>query len=313
MNILITGGAGYVGTELTYELAKDDRVKQIIIYDNLSRENYNLFLDTKYPQGKIKFVKGELLDTRKIKKLLDNIDTVVHLAAKVSTPLGSGELHIFEQVNHWGTAELVYAIEESNVSRFIYLSSNSIYGASEEPISIDTMPNPKTFYGSTKLRGEAHVQRLFSKMPAYILRCANVFGYSPSARFDSVMNRFMFEANFVGKIKIEGNGEQHRSFIHINKVVNVLHNIIFAENFQPDIYNLVGKNLTINEVAALIQQLYPALEMIYVNQHIDMRKLRMKHDARIRQLITMTPQSIEEDLVQFKDKFAFSSFDESAN
>ncbi len=80
--------------------------------------------------------------------MLQDIDVVYHLAAKVSTPLATENSHLFEQINHWGTAELVYAVEESPVSKFVYLSTTSVYGASEQMISVDTPPDPKTFYGA---------------------------------------------------------------------------------------------------------------------------------------------------------------------
>ncbi len=126
MNILITGGAGYIGTELTYELTKNSEVEQIIIYDNLSRGNINLFIGSHKLNNKIKFVQGDILDTRLLKQTLEGIDVIYHLAAKVTTPFADQNAHLFEQVNHWGTAELVYAVEESDVKKFIYTSSASV-------------------------------------------------------------------------------------------------------------------------------------------------------------------------------------------
>ena len=74
MRILITGGAGYIGTELAYELEKNLAVSEIVIYDNLSRGNYNLFIGVnKFASGKMRFVKGDLLDTRKLKKELKEL------------------------------------------------------------------------------------------------------------------------------------------------------------------------------------------------------------------------------------------------
>ena len=308
MKILITGGAGYVGNELTYFLLKNPEVEQIVIYDNLSRKNYNLFLDNTFPKGKVKFVKGELLDTRKTRKILEDIDVVYHLAAKVSTPLANEDSHMFEQINHWGTAELVYAVEESSVSKFVYLSSTSIYGATKEIIDINSFPNPKTFYGSSKLRSEAHVERLGEKIPSYILRCGNIYGYSPSVRFDAVINRFMFEANFLGRIQISGDGKQKRAFVHVDMVVNILCNLL-QQDFPVGTYNLVGENISIIEVANLIKEIYPNLEIIFINQHLKMREIQVKTDERLDKLITCPEKTMKEQLSSFKDKFAFSSYD----
>lgn len=307
MRILITGGAGYIGNELVFELLKDPSVEKIVIYDNLSRRNFNLFLDHRYEPRKVTFIMGELLDSRNLRKVLQDIDVVYHLAAKVSTPLASEHSHLFEQINHWGTAELVYAVEESNVKRFVYLSTTSVYGASEEMISANTPPDPRTFYGSSKLRGEAHVERLFGKMDAWVIRCGNVYGYSPSMRFDAVVNRFMFEANFIGRIQITGNGKQQRAFIHVDKVVNVLGNLLRFD-FPSGIYNLSEHNVSIESIAGLIKDIFPGLDMIFVNQHLVMREIKVEPDLRIQELHTMEPISMKEELIRLKDKFSFSSF-----
>lgn len=310
MNVLITGGAGYIGNELTYRLLQNPAVDKIYIYDNLSRKNYNLFLDSQYPQGKVKFIYGEILDSRKLKQIIKNTDVIFHLAAKVTTPFANDDPHLFEQVNHWGTAEMVYAIEETDCSlkKFIYTSSNSIYGSYEEEVDINTIPNPKTFYGTSKLRGEAHVQRLFDKMPTYILRCGNIYGYSPSLRFDAVINRFMFEANFLGRISISGDGKQHRSFIHIDKVSNVLNNLV-TRDFPSGIYNLSDLNISVLEIVNVLKEIYPQLETIFINQHLSLREIRVKPDERLKVISTFIEKSFKDELIEFKERFSFSSFD----
>jgi UDP-glucose 4-epimerase len=306
MKVLITGGAGYIGNELVFELLKDPAVEEIIVYDNLSRRNFNLFLDTRYEPIKVRFIHGELLDSRKLRQELQNIDVVYHLAAKVSTPLATENSHLFEQINHWGTAELVYAVEESPVKKFVYLSTTSVYGASEEMVSIDTPPDPKTFYGSSKLRGEGHVERLFEKMDAWIIRSGNVYGYSPSVRFDAVINRFMFEANFIERIQITGNGKQQRAFVHVDKLVNMLAGLLHNP-LQSGIYNFSEHNLSIEYIANVIKEIYPSLDMIFVNQHLVMREIKVLPDERIMPLMTLPPVLFREELERFKDKFSFSS------
>ena len=133
MNVLITGGAGYIGTKLVYTLEKESSINSIVVYDNFSRDNYNLFLGrSKLNSKKISLVKGSILDSRKLKIEIDKADVVYHLAAKVTTPFVDHNPQEFDQTNNWGTAELTHLIENSKVSKFIYVSSVSVYGASEK-------------------------------------------------------------------------------------------------------------------------------------------------------------------------------------
>ena len=129
MKVLITGGAGYVGTELIRDLCLEDAVEQIIVYDNFS-QTYGLMLQGQIKNSeKIKVVTGDILDNRKLKSVLSSVDSVIHLAAIVSTPYATENHHEHDQVNNWGTAGLIYAIEEaSHIKKFIYLSSTSVYG-----------------------------------------------------------------------------------------------------------------------------------------------------------------------------------------
>jgi len=174
MNILITGGAGYIGTELVYTLGEMNEVESITVYDNLSRGNYNLFIGHKVASPKVKFVQGEILDSRKLRNVLKNIDIVFHLAAKVTTPFANTDGHIYEQTNHWGTAELTYALEESNVKQLVFLSSTGIYGNTTTPVNEGSLPQPDSFYSISKLRAERHVTRLSEKIKTIIADSINI-------------------------------------------------------------------------------------------------------------------------------------------
>jgi UDP-glucose 4-epimerase len=306
MKVLVTGGAGYIGTELTSALIARPDVEQVIVYDNLSRPNHNFFLGLRLKNHpKITFVKGELLDSRALKKVLKDVDVVYHLAAKVTTPFANDDAHAYEQVNHWGTAELVYAVEESQVKRFIYASSTGVYGSSNIPAHEDKPPDPKTFYAVSKLRGEEHVRRLIGKIDTYIMRCGNVYGYSKSMRFDAVINKFIFEANFNKLITIQGDGKQSRTFIHIDMVAKALSNLLTAD-LPSDLYNIVDKNLTVLDILDVLKELIPDLEFIFINQHLRLHELNVK----VNPLITDTLQirnnrSLKEELTDFMTKFSF--------
>ena len=120
MRILITGGAGYIGYSLVKQLLEDvDQLHSIVIYDNLSRRNYSFFTEAKFDHKPVKLIQGDILDGRMLEQALEGIDCVVHLAAKVTTPFADSDAHTFDQVNHWGSAQLAFAVEKSNVSKII--------------------------------------------------------------------------------------------------------------------------------------------------------------------------------------------------
>jgi UDP-glucose 4-epimerase len=306
MNVLVTGGAGYIGTELITLLISNSAVEKVIVYDNLSRMNYNLFLGLKLQQHpKITFVKGELLDSRSLRKVLKGVDVVIHLAAKVTTPSASADSHAYEQVNHWGTAELVYAVEESNVKKLIYASSSGVYGSSDTEVDEQSPTNPKTFYAISKLRGEEHVRRLMGKLDTYIFRCGNVYGYSKSMRFDSVINKFVFEANFNKIVTIQGDGKQSRTFIHVDQVALALSNLLFS-NLPGGTYNLVEKSIKVFDIVDELKQLIPNLEFIFINQHLKLHQLNVKKNTLVNDTLGIQSSSpLKTELGEFLSRFTF--------
>jgi len=303
MNVLVTGGAGYLGTELVYQLASRADVSEVIIYDNLMRGNFNLFIGRrKFPVSKVRFIKGDLLDSRKLRQSLKGIDVVYHLAAKVTKPFDDHNPHLLEQVNHWGTAELVYAVEESNVSRLIYTSSSAVYGSSTEILNTQTVPHPTTYYGISKLRGEEHVQRLQSKMSAYIIRTANVYGYSKSMRFEARINRYIFQAASGQKITISGSGNQNRPYIHIEDATRVLDGLLNSD-IQVDTYDLLTRNLSIDEISDGVIQVFPDTELLFINQHVEPWELYLEQDRRLDGLLQHPGHDFIYEIDEFKNQF----------
>ena len=304
MRVLVTGGAGYVGAALTERLATLPSVTQVTVYDNLSRPNRNFFtLGRAYPAGKVSFIDGELLDSRTLQRVVQHADIVYHLAARVTTPFADESPHQFDQTNNWGTAELVYAVERSEVSKFVYLSSAAVYGYSSDPVSVESTPHPITPYGSSKLRGERHVERLDSSRQAYIARCGTVYGHGRCVRFDTVVNRFVFDANFSGRVTIHGDGDQCRPFIHLDQVVSVLASAIDGELPRPT-FDLVEHTLSVNVLVGTLQQLYPKLELLFANQHLRLRDLNVVPDEAVRGLYDRS-RTLLDELRAFRDSFTF--------
>ncbi|REE01254.1 NAD-dependent epimerase/dehydratase family protein [Marinoscillum furvescens] len=306
MNVLITGGAGYLGTELIKQLSQNPEVNQIKVYDNLSRDNFAFFTGHKYANHEqITFIQGELLDSRKLNKALEDVDVVYHLAAKVATPYSTTDPHFFEQVNHWGTAELVYAVEESNVQHFIYCSSIGVYGSSTTPLDESVAPNPRTFYAISKLRGEEHVARLQSKMKTHIIRSGNIYGFSRSMRFDSVINKFVFESNFNNMITIHGDGKQKRAFVHVDYISDVFNRLLTAD-VPAGTYNLIERNLAVLDIVDVMKEINPTLEFIFINQHLKLRNIVASTDLKLAAHMELgEKQTFKEQMEDFHKKWAF--------
>jgi UDP-glucose 4-epimerase len=305
MKVLITGAAGYIGNELVYRLAAAGNIDEIVIYDNLARGNYNLFTGLrKLPAANIGFVRGDVLDSRKLRAVMEDADIVYHLAAHVTTPFADQNAHVFEQTNHWGTAEVVYAAEDVKPSSVVYLSSASVYGNASVVGSVDDPVRPGSFYSVSKKRGEDHMLRLMDKLPVHVIRCANVYGYSKNMRFDAVINRFMFDAHFGNRITVHGNGHQHRAFISMERVVDFLYGLL-GGGLPPGIYNLVDRNLSILDVAETLRALYPGLEMIFIDQHLPMNDLQVARDERVERIMTVPMKELAADLADFRQMFTF--------
>ena len=304
MRILITGGTGYLGYSLTKQILNTNPEARITIFDNLSRNNYSFFTHDRMSGVRVNFVKGELLDNYLIDKVLDGIEVVFHLAAKVSNPASDMDSHFYEQINHWGTSNLVDAIGKSNVRHVVYLSTTGVYGHTETPADEQTPPNPVSAYGISKLRGEEQIARLHQDIKSHIIRCGNVYGYNPCFRMDSVINKFMFDAHFNGRILINGDGEQIRSIIHIDKLVMGLGKLLDSD-IPSGTYNIAEHHFTINEIAKYLSKLFPELEYLSINQHIKMKHIHVQTPCKILEYFTFPDISIMEELRAFRKSFAF--------
>jgi UDP-glucose 4-epimerase len=304
MKVLITGGSGYVGYALVRQLMFAPEISEIIIYDNLSRRNYAFFDHQKFTEKPLRFIQGDILDGRKLNQSLKGVDVVYHLAAKVTTPFADMDAHSFDQINHWGTAQVAYAAEQQGVAQLVYLSSASVYGDTDVPLDETSDTNPKSYYGIAKLAGEGQLLRLQNKMKIQVIRSGNVYGYNPAYRIDAVINRFIFEAHFQGRISIQGSGDQQRSFIHVNKLATGLRQLLNME-LDSGIYNLAEHNFSINDVLLSVKVLYPDLETIMVNPNMPRRNIVLEVPTKLSPKLKIPEISLLDEFQAFQAVFSF--------
>jgi UDP-glucose 4-epimerase len=124
-------------------------------------------------------------------------------------------------------------------------------------------------------------------------------------RFDAVINKFVFEANFEKRITIHGNGEQARTFIHINQVARALGNVLHT-SLPGGTYNLVSRNLKVMDVVDELKQLVPALEFIMINQHIRFSQLHIKENKTVNEALDIGSNTqLQDELREFLEKLSF--------
>jgi UDP-glucose 4-epimerase len=132
-----------------------------------------------------------------------------------------------------------------------------------------------------------------------------VYGYSKSMRFDAVINKFIFDANFNKVITIQGDGKQSRTFIHIEMVAKALNNLLNAD-LPSDVYNVVDKNLKVIEILDVMKELIPKLEFMFINQHLRLHELNVKLNPLITDTLHIrNSRTLKEDLSEFLRKFSF--------
>lgn len=205
MNILVTGGAGYVGTILIpLLLEKGHRVR---VFDNLMFGGDQLLPFFRYPR--FEFIKGDIRNINDVNAAIKRQDIIIHLAAIVGYPACRKEPKLAEEVNIGGTKNLIKAISENQL--VIYASTGSIYGEIEEICTEETPLNPLSLYGQTKALAEKY---LLEDCNTIVFRFATGFGLSPRLRLDLLINDFVYKALTEGYLVVY---EKHfmRTFIHV--------------------------------------------------------------------------------------------------
>ena len=262
--ILITGGAGYIGSQLARDLAEDPRFSDRIIriYDNLQRQHLCGLMDLP-TDGRYEFIEGDILDRLNLRRAMHGVQTVVHLAAVVKTPISFDHPEWTEQVNHWGTASVIDCALSADVTQFLYVSSASVYGPGG-PFRENDVCHPVGPYAISKLKGEKEAAR--SRFTT--VRLGTVFGNAPAMRFDGIANRLAYHVGVGQSMVIHGSGEQVRPLIHVRDASAALRLCLADSRAEGEIINAVTINSSINKIARTLQIIVPDAPVRYTDQDI---------------------------------------------
>jgi UDP-glucose 4-epimerase len=262
--VVVTGGAGFIGSNLARCLSKDN---QVIVIDDLSTghmENIAELLDDK----KIDFVEGSITDLPLLKKTFKNIHYVFHEAAIPSVPRSIKDPVKTTNVSINGTLNVLLAARDCGIKKVVYASSSSVYGDTPTlPKKEEMNPNPLSPYAVGKLAGEYYC-RIFNEvfqLPTATLRYFNVYGprQDPASEYAAVIPKFIAEILNDAPPVVYGDGEQTRDFTFIDDVISA--NILAAESDATGIFNAAGgKRISINELAKTVMNICNKnLEIVY--------------------------------------------------
>ena len=255
-NVLVTGGAGFVGSNLVKHLV--NLGNNVTVLDNLM-SGYRSNLD---PFPSVKFIEGDVRDQAAIEKVIKGVEVVFHLAASVGNKRSIDQPITDAEINVLGTLQVLEAARKAGVRKIVASSSAGIFGELKTmPIKEDHPIEPDTPYGSTKLCEEKLCLAYAKLYPieAVCLRYFNVYG--PNQRFDAYGNAipiFVFRMLRNEPIQIYGDGEQTRDFVHVDDVVQA--NIKAGDSIGVSgAFNIgSGKNITINRLVEMITKNHPS-------------------------------------------------------
>jgi nucleoside-diphosphate-sugar epimerase len=257
-NVLVTGGAGFIGSNLTEALLQRGHFVRVL--DDFSTgKRENLIFDKSYPS--LEIIEGDIRDLITCRKAMNRVEYVFHQAALPSVQRSVEDPETSHAVNGGGTLNILIAARDKRVKRVIYASSSSIYGDTPTlPKHEEMPPNPLSPYALQKYMGEQYC-RLFNQLyglDTISLRYFNIFGpkQDPNSIYSAVIPRFM-EALLHGRSPIIfGDGEQSRDFTYIENVVQANLLAMSAELLQGEAINIAcGKRTSLNQLLNILKEI----------------------------------------------------------
>jgi nucleoside-diphosphate-sugar epimerase len=256
LRYLVTGGAGFIGSNIVDELVR--RGHEVVVLDNLSAgKEENLTSVRK----KIAFRAESITDLAAVQSASKGADYVIHLAARTSVPRSVQNPLDTNSVNIDGTLNVLVAARDAKVRRFVYAASSSAYGETPTLPKTEAMqPAPISPYGVTKYVGEIYAQvfgRVYGLENASV-RFFNVFGprQDPTSQYSGVLSRFMLAVIEGKQPVIYGDGEQSRDFTYIDNIVDETLRACEAKGASGMVFNGgTGARITLNEVLKLLEKI----------------------------------------------------------
>ncbi|GIK41751.1 MAG: UDP-glucose 4-epimerase [Chloroflexota bacterium] len=296
MRFLITGGAGFIGAALANRLVRQGHTVRVL--DDLSAgDSANL-------DPAIHFTRGDVEDKPKVWRLLNKIDCVYHLAARVSVPESVLYPREYNNTNVGGTVAIMEAMRDAGVKRVVLASSGAVYGEQEvDKVSESLLPNPDSPYGVSKLAAEGYVHTIGDLwgIETVALRIFNAYGPGQAIppTHAPVIPQFVRQVLGDGSLILYGNGEQTRDYIYVDDVVQALVAAATAAGINRQVINIgTGTGTSIKELVALIEKVTGHTAQTIINPALSGGVSALVADtSRARKLLDFRPQvSLEEGL-----------------
>ena len=253
---LVTGGAGFIGSNIVEELVRRrQKVRVIDSFITGKKENLKPFL------GRIEIVKGDIRDKNALKRSLKNIDYVIHQAALRSVPKSVDNPFATNDINVFGTLNLLMEAKKAGVRRVVYASSSSVYGdAKTFPQKETDYASPISPYGVSKLAAENYCIT-FAKtfgLETVSLRYFNVFGprQNPESKYSAVIPAFLFAMAKGKSPVVEWDGKQTRDFTYVANVVEANLRSCVVKDISGEVFNVAcGMTTSVNDIVRALNEI----------------------------------------------------------
>ena len=284
--VLVTGGAGYLGSVLCKKLL--EKGYSVRCFDRLYFGSKSVKPLMK--KRTFELIKGNIIDLKDFPRLLDGVDSVIHLAGLANDPTSELDPQLTHKVNFEASIQLAHLAKEKNLNRFIFASSCSVYGKGLADIVNEKTPiNPVSIYAESKAEAEKVILGLADKnFHPVSLRQATLYGVSPRMRYDLAINLMVLHAATKGKIFIWGGGDQWRPFLHVGDAAEAMVYCLGRPSARTSgkIYNLgsTKDNFKIIKLANIVKDAIEGAKLDIIPENPDKRSYRVNCDKVAREL-----------------------------